>query len=150
MYEACEITREGSYPGSTYEKRSLAGLKLRFYSIQVTFLLYYYYYYHGMNFVNIVFVNSLWVIKGMNSTLILIRRHVAVTMRLIPASNWTLLRNVQNDVMISKNAASSITTLNNGAVCMRHATQHARQAIRDQLTQNEAFQVWNSGFIQLN
>ena len=39
MYEACDTTREASYPGSTYEKRSLSGLELRFYSIQVTFLL---------------------------------------------------------------------------------------------------------------
>ena len=101
-----------------------------------------------MNFVNIVFLNSVWVIKGINSTLILIRRHVAATIWSIPISNWALLRNVQNDVMISKNAASSITTLNNGAICMRHATQHARQAIRDQLTKKQAFQVWNSGFIQ--
>ena len=41
MYEACDTTREASYPGSTYEKRSLSGLKLSFYSIQVTFLLTY-------------------------------------------------------------------------------------------------------------
>ena len=94
-----------------------------------------------MIFVNIVFFNSVWVIKGINSTLILIRRHVVAIIWLIPICNWALLWNVQNDVMISENAASSITTLRNGAVCMRLATKHVRQAMRDQLTRNKAFQV---------
>ena len=38
MYEACDKTREASYAGSTYEKQSLSGMRLRFILSQVTLL----------------------------------------------------------------------------------------------------------------